>query len=93
MTIFTSLSLSAHHVIVSGHYDKPRLVSKVACNLNGSLWINGWVCFNRDLTIQNTTTSIFDWCKVFLKIVIIQWELFNFKTTKCIFYTLHIYIS
>ena len=30
-----------------------RWVQKMACKLNGSLWINGCVNFNRDFTIQN----------------------------------------
>ena len=36
-----------------------RWFKKMACKVNGSLWINGCVNFNRDFTIQNPIASRF----------------------------------
>ena len=39
-----------------------RWFKKMACTVNGLLWINGCVNFNRDFTIQNPIASRFH-CK------------------------------
>jgi hypothetical protein len=31
---------------------------KMACNLNGSSWVNGWVFFNGDFTTQSPIAFI-----------------------------------
>ena len=44
-----------------------RWFQKMACKVNGSLWINGGVNFNRDFTIQNPIASRFHCKTIVLK--------------------------
>ena len=64
-----------------------RWFKKMACNVNGSLWINDCVDFNRDFTIQNPIASRFH-CKTIVLKNVFNKKLYNIKSTKSIFYTL-----
>ena len=57
---------------------------KMACKVNGSLWINGCVNFNRDFTIQNPIASRFH-CKTIVLKKVFNKMLYNIKSTKSIF--------
>ena len=62
-----------------------RRFQKMACKVNGSLWINGCVNFIRDFTIQNPIASRFHSKTIVLKKVFKKslWEFI--KSTKSIF--------
>ena len=58
-------------------------MAKMAFKVNGSIWINGCVNFNRDFTIQNPIASRFHWKTIVLKEVFNK-KLYNIKSTKSI---------
>ena len=68
-----------------------RWFKKMACKVNGSLWINDYVNFNRDFTIHNPIASKF-YCKTIVLKKVCKKKLYNIKSTKSIFYTLYITI-
>ena len=62
-----------------------RWFQKMACKVNGSLWINGCVNFNRDFfTIQNPIGSRF-FCKTIVLKKVFNKKLYNIKSIKSIF--------
>ena len=61
-----------------------RWFKKIACQVNGSLWINGCVYFNRDFTIQNPIASRFH-CNTIVVKKVFNKKLYNIKSTKSIF--------
>ena len=61
-----------------------RWLKKMACKVNGSLWINGCVNFNRDFTIQNPIASRVH-CKTIVLKKVFNKKLYNIKDTKSIF--------
>ena len=60
----------------------------MTCKVNGSLWINACVNFNRDFTIHNPIASTFH-CKAVVLKKVFNKKLYNIKSTKSIFYTLY----
>ena len=58
-----------------------RWFKKMACKVNGSLWINGRVNFNRNFTIHNPIASRFH-CKTIVLKKVFNKTLYNIKSTK-----------
>ena len=58
-------------------------MAKMAWKVNGSLWINGCVNFNRDFTIQNPIASRFR-CKTIVLKEVFNKDLYNIKSNKTI---------
>ena len=70
-----------------------RWFQKTASKVNGSLWINGCVNFNRDFTIQNPIASRFH-CETIVLKKVFNNKLYNIKSTKSIFvHPVHVYMS